>query len=382
MSVWDLEQDSRLGRVMHAPHPLTCSGCAPAEVLADPSGSRAVVYAADHGDVVFADFARGTSSSWSQYDGGPLWRLANKNGAWLDDDRFLAWDDRRAIATIWTGPGLDQVAARWVVPDLERAPQSDSPAQAVLVATGGGGARLLDSFGRVLSFDVDARSVEEVGTPLPFVQPAAGEDESDVTPDAIGLDQSGDRAWALTLTGDDPFEPTHTQVQIHDLVSGRVLMDERLDGVFYEASLAGNTMRLWGSDRAVTTVDVRTGEQETLPLRIGFSSAWSRTGSWVASEQNGTVSLYDTVLGLSVGTFDVPTEAYAFTEFGFSAADDALVVATAATDETGQGSVRSLRLGYDAWQAIDCAAAGRDLTADEWRSLTNLAVPADMSCSP
>ena len=44
------------------------------------------------------------------------------------------------------------------------------------------------------------------------------------------------------------------------------------------------------------------------------------------------------------------------------------------------GGILVQRFGYAAWQQVDCAAAGRDLTADEWRALTDLTVPESLAC--
>jgi hypothetical protein len=53
-----------------------------------------------------------------------------------------------------------------------------------------------------------------------------------------------------------------------------------------------------------------------------------------------------------------------------------------ATEAFGKGmsQMRAVRLGYDQWQHIDCTAAGRDMTAQEWRSLTEFPVPVDLRC--
>ena len=365
VGVWDLSQYSRLGPRIHIHHEPTCNACGPGEVLVNPSGTRALIFNSGHDGVALASFSTG-ASSYADYSGGQLTHLVRNHAVWLDDERLFTWDDENALAAVWTGPLLDRAVAQWSVADQKRPEGVDGPQQIVLTVTGGQ-VVLVDSHGRLLRFDVEHQSPPTVMRRLPFVDPIA-----------IGLNAAGDRAWALTPDGDQ--DPRHSHLQVVDTASAKSLVDRSLDGNFTNADLVGNLLWLWHFDSPLTTLNLSSGEISTMPFRLRDGSAVASTQPFVTYEEDGTVSLLDTRLRTTIGSFPIQTEAYAWTEFGFSEGDRVMAVATEAGDETGLASVSAVRFGYQQWQRIDCATAGRDLTADEWHQLTDLAVPSGLRC--
>jgi hypothetical protein len=158
------------------------------------------------------------------------------------------------------------------------------------------------------------------------------------------------------------------------------MVNKSLDGDFTNAHLDDDVLQLWQEDGPLTTLNVSSSERSTAPLRLGVGSAATRSQPFVVYDEGGFVWLYDTQPRTSVGSFAIPTEVFAWTQYGFSERDQVMAVATQANE--GFGSVRAVRLGYEQWQQINCATAGRDLTADEWNSLTGLAVPKTLRCLP
>jgi hypothetical protein len=367
VSVWDLRQASRLGPLLHAPYTFQCNACGPGTVLVAPSGDRALVANEGASSVVLADFTA-HQVEYSMFGDGTLGRFLGKHGAWLDDNRFLTWDDTSATASVWTGPTLARIADRWTVPEQRRDP-FDQPETVILAGVTPDRARVVDSSGRVLDLDLAGRRAEALDVRLPLA-----------SVDAMGVDPSGERVWTLRYPQDE-FPPTSTRVAVVEAATGEVLLDERLDGYYSHADLVDDTLRLANFDRPVTVLDVSSGEASTLPLQLRDGASWARTEPFVTSERNGIVSVYDTHLGAVVATIPVPTAAYSWTEIGYAPGDRALVLATSAADETGEASFRLVRLGYDQWRDVACATAGRNLTADEWTSLTQLAVPDDLGCA-
>jgi MTH538 TIR-like domain (DUF1863) len=365
VGIWDLAQHSRLGARIEVRYEPSCNGCGPGDVLVNPSGARALMFNDLHDGVALVDFRTG-ASSYGNSSGGQLGHLVTTHAVWLEDDRLFTWDDRKAVATVWTGPLLDQALVRWSVPEQKR-PESVDPPDHIVLTHGDGQVALIDSDGRVLRFDVDRKTAQAGKTRLPFDHPQA-----------LGTDRAGKRAWALTL--DQRKASEKTGLLIVDTASARAVVDQSLDGNFANAHLDGDVLHLWQKAGPLTTLNVSSSERSTTPLRLGFGSALSRSQPFVVYDEGGFVWLYDAQLRTSVGSFAIPTEVFAWTQYGFSEGDRVMVAATQANE--GFGSVRAVRLGYEQWQQIDCATAGRDLTADEWKSLTGLAVPKNLRCSP
>ena len=366
IGVWDLAQYSRLGRQIKIRYQPSCNGCGPGDVLVNPSGTRGLMFNDLHDGVALVDF-RTQASSYGNYSGGQLGHLIAAQAVWLDDDRLFTWDDRNAVATVWTGPLLDQALVRWSVPEQKR-PEGVDPPDHMVLTHGDGQIILIDSDGRVLRFDVDRQTAQAGKTRLPFDHPQA-----------IGIDRTGKRAWALT-PDQRKASTAQTGLLVVDTASARTVVDKSLDGNFTNAHLDGDVLQLWHEDGPLTTLNVSSSERSTTPLKLGFGSALTSSQPFVVYDEGGFVWLYDTQLRTSVGSFAIPTEVFAWTQYGFSEGDQVMAVATQANE--GFGSVRAVRLGYEQWQQIDCATAGRDLTADEWKSLTGLAVPKNLRCWP
>ena len=366
VSIWDLARDSRLGTRIPITLTPTCNACGPGSVLLNPSGTRALVYNYGHDGAVLADFSTDTSV-YAAYSGGRLANLAGRQAVWLDDDHLFTWDDTAGVATVWTGETLQDEVAHWTVPDQSRSTTSDGPSQVLLTASGGR-VLLIDSAGRVLDFDVAGRAAQQ-RPKLTFPDHAV-----------IGLDATATRAWALTTDDEDTSHP-RSRLQVLDVATGKVTADRMLDGAFDHAGFHGTTLQLWGDlVTPLTTLDLASGVVVTGRSHPLGGSAVAAEQPFVVFDEAGTVSLLDTDLGAIVGTFPIPTEAYATTIFGFADHDQIMAVATEASDEDGAATVRTVRLGYQQWQAIDCGVAGRDLTPTEWQSLTDLAVPGDLRC--
>jgi hypothetical protein len=366
VSVWDLARDSRLGTRVPITLTPTCNACGPGSVLLNPSGTRALVYNYGHDGAVLADF-RTDTSVYADLSGGELANLAGRQAAWLDDDHLFTWDDVAGVATVWTGPTMQRQTARWVVPGQSRAVDSQGPAQVLLTRTAGH-VLLIDSTGRVLDFDVAGQSTAQRPR-LTFPQDAR-----------IGLDATATRAWVLTVKDQD-LSSARSRLQIIDVATGQTTTDRMLDGSFDHAGFHGTTLQLWGDlVTPLTTLDLTSGVAVTGHSRPLGGSAVATEQPFVTFDEAGTVSLLDTDLGAIVGTFPIPTEVYATTVFGFADHDQIMAVATEASDDDGRATVRTVRLGYQQWQEVDCDAAGRDLTPDEWHSLTDLAVPGDLRC--
>ncbi len=365
VSIWDLRQTSRLGERIAIPSYFGCNACGPGEVVVNPSGTRALVYPSTRSSADYVDFTAGTTETGTWGDGS-LRHLVDAWVIWLDDDRLFAWHDRAGMAAVWSGASLQSLESSWEVPGQRRTDEFGGPDAVSLTRSDDGHVILVDGTGRVLVFDVDAREAR-LGPQLPWRDAFA-----------VGLDDAGVRAWALTRSDDVGDQVTAT---VADAVSGSSTWTRAVAAGVSQGQLHGPELRLWGWPDGLLTVDAADGADRpspSIPLKV--DSRFAHHQPFAVYQSNGEVILHDTLVGRRVGAFPIPVEVYAWAEVGFSAGDQVLIVATAARDESGKGSIRQVRLGYDAWTRLNCTMAGRDLAAGEWRSLTDLAPPTDFSC--
>jgi hypothetical protein len=361
VGIWDLEQYSRLGVRIPIQYSVGCHACDPGTVQLNPSGTRAPMVSSLFAITASADLRTGETQTTLD---GSLRQLGGQALIWLDDDRVLAWNDETGTVSIWSGLRLNNQVARWTVPGQQRSISEDKPEQLVLTRDE---ARvwLADSDGRLLRFDLQDRTAAVVAR-LPLDRPAQ-----------VGFDPGATRVWAITA---DSKGTARTRVQVFDTASGATVEDRTVDGNFAYGSLQSAQLRLWSHRGTLNLLDLPSGAMVTLPVKMSGGGAVAPSQPFAVTEDAGTAEVFDTTLQAVVASFPVPTEAYAWTEVGFSHDQHLIALATEATDDEGKASIRTVRLGYDEWQRANCLAADRNLTIDEWHELTDLAPQKSLTC--
>src|SRR5262249_29881696 len=130
-----------------------------------------------------------------------------------------------------------------------------------------------------------------------------------------------------------------------------------------------------------TAAVVDTTQTET---SLGRNRPWAidNTGTTLAvMAPSAVLELFDLTSRTPIGTLPSidqsadPQEAGSQTWVGFLPGRNALAPAGAG------GTIAVGRLPGEVWLRIACAPAGRDLTASEWRTYTDAAVPPDLTCT-
>ena len=110
-------------------------------------------------------------------------------------------------------------------------------------------------------------------------------------------------------------------------------------------------------------------------------TAVPHTGLVARVTEEGSVELSELDSGQLLGSFPLPLPARSGGEppwdaTALAASPDGQELITA----TSAGSIIGWQLTANAWIRAACAAAGRDLTPDEWRSVVGTVPPASLSC--
>jgi hypothetical protein len=97
---------------------------------------------------------------------------------------------------------------------------------------------------------------------------------------------------------------------------------------------------------------------------------------------DGVITLLDTVNAQVVGSIGEPNAVlYGMAPgFAFDTDGSTLVVVHPMSTDGTPGELQTWRTSAEQWVRAACRAAGRDLTADEWRRYVNDAVPDDLRC--
>jgi hypothetical protein len=168
-----------------------------------------------------------------------------------------------------------------------------------------------------------------------------------------------------------------------DIASGRLIAQlSGLSGAAYDGESRLHVFQ----DGMEWSVDRESGELVSPhPADVEFSPppVLSADGQVaVTGGQTGTVSLLSLDgRGTVFGRIVVPVEAHRFAVSAFTPDGTALITAIQSMAELNRSAtVRRLDLRREAWVASACALAGRDLTADEWRSYVGTEPPGDLRC--
>lgn len=371
ISLWDLKQFSRLGRQWPAHLASGCSACGPGEVVASPNGTQALQFNSTHDEVAWADLRTGDSADVFLEDGA-LVGLLGVEAVWLNDAQLFTWNNETKIATIRSGRRLLDVDTSWSADvDVSREPGR------IDIRLLGSAERphviMLDHLGHLVDFDITGQSAgsRTLGT-------------LDVAEDSrLGLSRDARLAWSISPADTDPQRPRSRLLAVNTTTNDLVT-DQTVEGAFDGAWLNGARAILWGDGRRLTQVDLndRKAEPSESSIETGDNVFLAPGLPFLVQDISGQVSIVDTNLMSVVGSFRVPSEIREWTSFGFAESSSTLVAANGAADEDTPTAFRMLQIGYSAWIQSACDSAGRDLTLDEWKTLTDLAPPKSLRCTP
>jgi WD40 repeat protein len=269
-------------------------------------------------------------------------------GAWRPDGRRFAYPTADGHVQVFDVSGRLRSEARVAqadrITDVDFTPDGHDLAVA-------------DLSGRVQLVDVSTWS--PAGKPIRLPGPAAL------------LTLSPDGRTAFGVTRDHPMTPGTLPLfdgwALLDLETGAVIRTGTLSEIplFADFSPDGVHVAVSFFSGRVWILDTRTGQAKDIPTPLGQSEiywlSWSRDGSLLlGADSQGTVSLWETATGTVQSAVTVPGDSPAAGQFRPGTSDVTLV------DNSGHVLTWDTRPEH----AIEfaCRIAGRDLTADEWRT--------------
>ncbi|GAB2963821.1 hypothetical protein [Saccharothrix stipae] len=348
--LWDLTRNTRVGEPVHGDVPVTCRACRAPWLVTSPD--RIAVVAQQRVMVTTDD---GVSTGFDDtrvddYDAVPVWSA--------DGERLLVLSMPSATVDVYDRDGrelLDQWPAVPGVSDLMAARASADGARLVLVDQDGRVHVLDSSTGEVLD-------VVETGVDTSLLNRPVQADRASVSPDGGRVAVSG--------------------------AAGVVLVDVA----------AGTTRELAGGP----ATSVHHTEGHLLVERATAVEVWDRdgttlirsipsTGRWIpglAATPDGRVAarvradhvlvLTDLGSGETLGTIPLAHPSQGVSRLtAVAPGTDASHLLTA---EPG-GELTRWHLAEREWTRAACAAAGRDLTADEWRRHVGTQPPDVLACA-
>ncbi|MFP5388159.1 MAG: WD40 repeat domain-containing protein [Thermoleophilia bacterium] len=360
IGVWDTEQLDRLARSETVPLAFGCEGCGTPNVSVSPDGQRVAVLN-NSGSFGFVQSLRGKRNrqmlppaEFEYSYGFPIWQ---KDGDFVafpvwpaaggSDPDFPSQQQLPSDVRLWpAGRGADYELADALTPDGETA-------------------ITVDSAGAVYWHDADS------GASVDFSPPVVSEDEE---LESSGAVSSISPLLALTREG---------EVTVEELPGRNVVSTLRIGGFPTVAFATGHLLVQLDDGRLEVWNERGTKLERTLPGNgsFGWLSA-SSDGKLIArSRSDGLVSLDDLESGSQLAIF--PTRgasSFYKTGLSFSPDDTVLVALSEIPGESADGELVERDISDAALIRTACAAAGRELSAAEWRLLVGTDPPGNLRC--
>ncbi|MDF5752963.1 TIR domain-containing protein [Spongiactinospora sp. TRM90649] len=353
--VWDLAQDTRIATKPPLSVPFTCRAC-PLGGLAVSRDGRRLAVVAGSGQVAVVGPLEPADGPTVIMNPPPL---SYGPPVWSADGRSLY------LATTPDGGGQ--------VHDVTRDPTltgtwTPGPATArVAVARLSGDGRrlvLVDAQGRVVVRDpATGRVLREVAV------------QADLSRFGSEPDR---RVAAIAPDGETVALAATDAVKVVDVTTGRVR--DLPGGPATGVDFAGPALLLRRDVPGFELWDAATGRRiRSIPSDSGYTYTFAASddGGLVAGlRTDGTLVVVALPSGEVVGTASLPDpEEPNTTTLGFAPGRRDLITVT------GGGSTTRWNLSEAAWARAACRAAGRDLTAAEWRRYAPLDPPPDLRCA-
>lgn len=371
LSLWDLDQRSRIATETPVAIPPSCNACGAPAIALSPDGRSAAVIDGNRGEIEVRDLDQ------------PRTTLFSSKGSPLDGSEFAA--------VLWQkdGSGLIAVSSDGSAKILSRAKDF----QVI-----GSWPPVPDSFQRAdpalhVQFLPDGRQIAEVGGlgTIRFRDAATGKvlrrvdglRNKDPVADA---DASLPQGWAA-------LDPTAGHAAMIDREGAEIVVTD---------TLTGHSRTIPGADADGV---VYLGEHLFVQRKSGRLEIWSASGDQrfdtiegtpgtsvgpvggrdLIAEKPGddTVRLIDLQTGHSFGTLALPAGNKAqSTGLAISVDGSALITATEAQEDTAGdvGTLIGWRLDPNSWTRSACTSAGRDLTPDVWKHYTGTDAPSNLHC--
>ena len=368
LTVWNLQQYSRIASDITIPAPGACTACAGPTVAVQPDGGRVAIVAGGYDTVIEQDLHSGgkplvARSAINTY-GLPLWSL---------DGRRLLVPTADARVQVWSADRGFVKSGKWQQLPLSLRRVLKDSSESVLPAAWmflPGDRRVIEvaSTGAILIRNATTGKVTEfikgphslagynyTGQNNAAVD-AAGRMAAVTTPHGI-LVTSITKRQSRTLPGD-----------VNDKIAfyGEQLLVQQPDG----------PLQVWNAD-ATRLIKVIAGLASTVA-----GPAVNRDGLVSEVGSDGWAVIIDLDSGVTLGTFQPPAGTYAYSiGIGMSPAGTSLVTVAEGDLRGGTGELTDWQMSAETWLKVACASAGHALTSAEWQEYVGGSVPRKLACA-
>ena len=350
-ALWDLTKETPLATAtVPAQIPSGCAMCQP-RVIVSPDAGKALIMNDGGRSVVnltthySRTVDRGETEIDQIFDALPAM-------VWLDSDRVFAYATTNGVGWILTGDQLDVIERKFSLPKVEGA----------VTRT-------------VLRDDGTVVLVTEHG--LVLVNPDTGEaEETKLNADAV----TADGAYAVNFATENGRQNS-TTVEIIDVSTRQVVKTVHVEGAlaYFVEHTEGNLTLLRAAgggtesgDTELLSVNPRDGTLASVkplgtPVEPNASVYWGVSSSdALLVKETGEIRLYSLHDASGLRLIPIEHEFQEFNSLGLSRDGRTLIIASQPL-----GKVFRVPVTTEAWSALACKSAGRQLKPDELRSVVN-----------
>jgi len=362
IAVWDLAQVDRLARMTTVPLSSACSACGTASLAVSPDGKRIAALDGD-GRAGFVQSLRAGAqrrtvpeSELSEYTyGAPVWSATGD---------FAAYP-------VWPAAGGSEAPVPTDLPDGVRAwrgAEGEEVGLADGLAANGDEMTIVDRHGNVYWQDLTTGKI---------VSRSPGPE--DLSFGAEELEEA-----ALSSSSELVAMVDEGHVTIENLPSGKVVGDIDADE-FATVAFTGEKLLVQRHDGALQVWNQQgTSLQRTIPGDENYvwKPVGNAEGTMVARRRSdGSIVVDDLETGTQLGNFGTRgASAFLRTGVTFSLDGSRIYTLSEAPGEASQGELVERDISDEGLVEAACVAAGRELTAGEWRAFIGSNPPADLTC--
>jgi hypothetical protein len=194
-------------------------------------------------------------------------------------------------------------------------------------------------------------------------------------------DEEQDTAGALNRSGRLLAIAREDEVRVEKVPGGRVVSRFPVTGFTAPNFTAGHLLVELGDGSIQVRNETGTDLEATIPGTPEGHYVASPTGAFIGRSADGLINLVEMSTGTRVATFRTPGESFFYKSgLAFTPNDKVLVTVSELPGEGERGQLVRRDLSDASLIRVACAAAGRTLTAAEWRALVGTRPPSNLRC--
>jgi len=362
IAVWDLSQVDRLARTTTVPLSPACSACGSASLAVSPDGKRIAALDGD-GRAGFVQLLR-TSAQRRTVPESELSEYTYGDPVWSPSGDFAAYP-------VWPVAGGSEAPMPTDLPEGVRAWRGAEGEEEDLtdgLAADGEEMTIVDRHGNVYWQDLTTGKI---------IRRLPGPEDL-----AFGAEELEDAALSSTPELAAMVDEGH--VTVEKLPGGQVVGGIDADE-FATVAFAGDKLLVQRHDGALQVWNrYGTSLQRTIPGDENYvwKPVGNAEGTMVARRRSdGSIVVDDLETGTQLGSFGTRGASFFLrTGVTFSPDGSRIYMLSEALGEGSQGELVERDISDEGLIKLACSAAGRELTAGEWRAFIGSDPPADLTC--